>query len=251
MSDRLQMLTFAPMVDSETTRLLARYYRLAVEERDHLFGWVSLLTLLHGGRGLIPLVYGKGVRATGPWAVAQHFDARLPAGNRLVPCEAPLSIQAEADWARFNGKLGTDVAVFAYYHLLPARSLMAPIFAAPVPAGEARLVPAVYGLLRGAFTLALKLSAKRATAAAAHIRSCFDMTDRRIADGRPYLCGDRLTIGDVALAAASAPLLQPRGFGTVMPPLDAMPAPVRTLVEELRARPTARFIQGLYDSEFG
>jgi hypothetical protein len=65
-SDRPKMLTFAPMVDSETTRLLCRYYGLDIEEHDHLFGWVSLLALLHGGTGYIPLLYGKGFALTGP-----------------------------------------------------------------------------------------------------------------------------------------------------------------------------------------
>ncbi len=81
-ADRPKILTFAPMVDSETARLLGRYYGLDFDERNHLFGWVSILTLFHGGRGLIPLVYGKGFALTGPWEVAGHFDAALPAGRR-------------------------------------------------------------------------------------------------------------------------------------------------------------------------
>ncbi|MEI9852758.1 MAG: glutathione S-transferase C-terminal domain-containing protein [Sphingomonas sp.] len=146
--------------------------------------------------------------------------------------------------------MGADVAVFAYSHLLPERALMAPIFAAPVRPGEARLVPAVYGLLSGLFKLLLKLSPERAAAAADRMRRTFDATDRRIADGRRYLCGDRLTIGDIALCAASAPLLLPRGYGTPMPPLESLPPVMRTLSEELRAHPTGAFVQRLYDGGF-
>jgi glutathione S-transferase len=161
-----------------------------------------------------------------------------------------LAAQVEADWATYNGQLGADAAVFAYFHLLPARAAMAPVFAAPVPPGEARLTPRAYPLLRFLFTALLRLSPARAEAAAGRIRALFDETDRRIADGRPYLCGDRLTLGDIALAAASAPLLLPRGYGAAMPALAAMPPAMAEMVGALRATPTAAFIQRLYSEGF-
>jgi len=249
-ADRPKMLTFQPMVDSETTRLVCRYYGLDFEEHDHLFGWVSLLTLFHGGRGFIPLVYGQGFALTGPGAVAGHFDPTLPPERRLFPHDQPLADEVAADWKTYNGGMGHDVAVFAYFHLLPERALMAPIFAAPIPPLEAKLVPAVYGMLSSAFTRLLKLSPENAAQAADRMRATFDATDRRIADGRRYLCGDRLTIGDIALCAASAPLLLPRGYGALMPPLEALPPTASAFAEELRAHPTCAFVQRLYDSGF-
>lgn len=248
--DRPKMLTFAPMVDSETTRLVCRYYGVDIDERDHLFGWVSLLTLFHGGNGLIPLVYGKGFALTGPAKVIRHFDPGLPPERRLSPNEAPLAGEVARDWKTYNGGMGHDIAVFAYYHLLPERELMAPIFAEPVPPGEARLVPATYGLMSAAFKSLLKLSPQHAAAAAERMRATFDATDRHIADGRPYLRGDRLTKGDIALCAASAPILLPHGYGARMPALEELPPVMRALSQELRAHPTAAFVQHLYDSGF-
>lgn len=245
------MLTFAPMVDSETTRLVLRHYGIPYVERDHLFGWVSLLTLLHGGYGAVPLVYRLGMRLTGPRPIVDRCDAALPAATRLVPVEPDLNRQVEADWKTFNGGMGADTAVFAYFHLLPARALMTPIFAAPVPPAEARLTPMVYPVLRFLFRTLLRLSPARATQAAYNIRAAFDATDHRIADGRRYLCGDRLTLGDIALAAASAPLLQPAGYGAKMPPVDAMPDAIANFIGELRAHPTAAFVDRLYADAFG
>jgi glutathione S-transferase len=244
------MLTFAPMVDSETTRLVCRYYGVDLDERDHLFGWVSLLTLFHGGHGLIPLVYGKGFALTGPGKVIRHFDPKLPPERRLAPVEEPLAGEVAKDWKTYNGGMGHDIAVFAYYHLLPERALMAPIFAAPVPPAEAKLVPATYGLMSAAFKSLLKLSPQHAAEAADRMRASFDATDQRIADGRRYLSGDRLTKGDIALCAASAPILLPRGYGAQMPTVEELPLVMRALSEELRARPTATFVQRLYDSGF-
>jgi len=249
-ADRPKLLTFAPMVDSETTRLACRYYRIDFEERDHLFGWVSLLSKLHGGTVFIPLLYSNDFALNGPQPVAERFDAALPPERRLFPPEQPLADQVAADWKTYNGGMGADVAVFSYFHLLPERTLMERIFAAPVPPVEAALVPLVYGLLRSLFSKLLKLSPERAAEAADKMRATFDETDRRIADGRRYLCGDRLTAGDIALCAASAPLLLPRGYGALMPAPEEFPPVMRAFADELRARPTSAFVQRLYDSGF-
>jgi glutathione S-transferase len=249
-ADRPKMLTFAPMVDSETTRLVCRYYGVDFEEHDHLFGWVSLLAKLRGGTGFIPLLYSKDFKLTGPGPVAERFDATLPPERRLFPPDQPLAAEVAADWKTYNGGMGADVAVFSYFHLLPERTLMKRIFAAPVPPVEAALVPVVYGLLRRLFSYLLKLSPERAAEAADKMRATFDATDRRLADGRRYLCGDRMTAGDIGLCAASAPLLLPRGYGALMPAPEELPPVMRAFAEELRARPTSAFVQRLYDSGF-
>lgn len=245
-----KMLTFAPMVDSETTRLLGRYYGLGIEEEDHLFGWVSILTLFRGGNGRVPLLHGKGFALTGPGPIAAHFDATLPPERRLVPPGGPLADEVAAHWQTFNGEMGADVAVFAYFHLLPERELMAPIFAAPVPPVEAKLVPTVYGLLAGMFKTLLRLSPERAAEAADRMRKTFDATDRLIADGRRYLCGDRLTLGDIAMCAASAPVLLPEGYGALMPAQTSLPPVMRAFSDELRAHPTGALVQRIYASGF-
>ncbi|QDX25060.1 hypothetical protein FPZ54_02815 [Sphingomonas suaedae] len=247
---RATLLTFQPMIDSETTRLIIRYHGIEAQERDHLPVCAAIRTLLHGGNGHIPLLYGDGFALTSPYPIAQHFDAALPPDRRLIPDRQPLAGQVEADWQTYNGTMGTDVALFAYHHLLPDRALMQPIFGAPVLWIERALLPISYPLLRALITLGLKLSAERAAAAEAAIRTTLDATDRRIADGRNYLVGDRLTLSDIALCAAFAPLLLPRGYGALMPPIEAMPLPLRALMDELRTRPTAAFIQRLYDCGF-
>lgn len=245
-----KVLTFAPMVDSETVRLLLRHYHLAYVEEDHLFGWASLLTLFHGGNGKIPLVCGGDVTVTGPLPLAQHFDATLAEEAKLIPTVSPLAQKVTTDWIAYNTGLGTDVAVFAYFHLMPQRKLMQPIFAEPVPPGERRALPWAYPMLNFLFKVGLGLSPQHAENAATGIRRVFDDTDRRIGDSRRYLCGDRLTLGDIALAAAAAPLLLPAGYGAKMPPVDAMPAPMKLLIHELREHPTAAFVDRLYAEDF-
>ena len=240
----LRMLTFAPTIDSETARLALRWYGVSFVEEDHLFGWVSLLTLRHGGYGVLPLVYDDRLSLNGSRRLIAHFDPLARHARRLIPDD--LATEADADWAAYNVALGHEVAVFAYFHLLAAPELMIPVFAEPVPPGEARLTPKVYPALRWLFTTLLQLKPERAQVAATRIRDIFAATDRRLGNGRRFLQGDRLTLGDVAFAGAAAPLLQPPGFGARLPDIATMPVVLRETVAELRRHATADYVDRVY-----
>jgi glutathione S-transferase len=240
------MTTFAPTLDSEQVRLLLSYYGIRYRERDHLMPFVLIPALLRGGGITIPLVYGKGVRVAGPRAIAEYYDALVPADCRLIPTGQPLAQQVEADWQLYNGPLSAGTAIFAYYHLLPERKLMTRIFAAPTSWPERLIMPVFYPAMRAMLAARLKLSPAAAEVAHGQIMSAFAETDTRVADGRLYLNGERMTLGDIALAAAAAPLLLPKGYDTPMPTLEQMPAAMRTLNSELRGRPTAAFVERFY-----
>ena len=74
----------------------------------------------------------------------------------------------------------------------------------------------------------------------------FERTDHRVADGRRFLVGNSLTLGDIALAAAAAPIVLPEAYAALLPPFEYMPAELREIVVEMRHHPTAKFIQGIY-----
>jgi glutathione S-transferase len=240
------LLTFAPMVDSELSRLVLAHHDVTYQERDHLFGWASLLTLFRGGYGRIPLLHGGGFRATGPLKIAARLDERAPAERRLLSTDGPLAAQVAADVRSYNGPLAIAVARFAYFHLLPERELMTPVFQAPVPPREARAMPHVYRPTRLLFRLLLRLGAERVADARAHVVETFAALDRRLDDGRDYLDGDRLTLADLAVMASAAPILLSEGYGAVMPPPECLPPPLRALREELIGTLTAAWVQRRY-----
>ncbi len=70
---------------------------------------------------------------------------------------------------------------------------------------------------------------------------------RRIADGRRYLVGDRLSAADVAFAALAAPVVAPARYGGPLPPRRAWPADYARYVDTMRATPAGRFALALYD----
>ncbi len=241
----LTLLTFAPMIDSEAARMLLAHYRRPYVEKDRLFGWVSLLTLLHGGYGRIPLVSGDGKAMSSPREIAARFDALDPA-RRLVPTDPQGLAAAEAEWTRLNWTFGSDVAAIAYFHLLPERALMIESFGAPITATGRAALPIVYPLLAFMFRAALRLTEANAAAALDRVRGVLDATDTRIADGRTFLNGDTITLADIGIASSAAPLMLPSNYARQLPPYDAMPIVLRDIIAECRARPSAALVERVY-----
>ncbi len=233
------------MIDSECARLILRHHAIVYREQDRIFGWVSLLALIRGGTGQIPLVHGDGLRASGPRLLAEALDRRQP-NRRLLPADATALAQAQADWTLFNQTLGTAVAVFAYHHLLPERALMTRCFGRTVTATGRAMMPVIYPALRALFGWALTLTTDHMNNCARAIGTLLDETDARIADGRGFLGGDAVALSDLALASALAPLLLPPDYAAQLPALADMPTAVQMLVAETRKRRVAALVYRVY-----
>lgn len=240
-----RVITFAPMIDSELARLVLAHHGVAFDERDHLFGWVSLLTLFHGGYGQAPMLYGKGLRLSGPRAMAEHFDKLVSADEKLIPISQPEALRFETDWAAFNTGLGSDVAVLCYFHMLPEREAMIELFARGLPRAERAVLPAFYPALRSLFSLLLRLSPVRMDDVTTRIHLAFDAVARR-GDAHPYLGGDRITLSDLSFAASAAPLVLPDGYVAPVPSLEQMPPELRAIASELRRHPAAKRVAAVY-----
>ena len=246
MSDLPKLITFAPMIDSETWRLLLQHYRIAYEEEPHAFLWGSILALFRAGSVQVPALIGDGLKLVDPQTAIDRWDAAQPPGHALIPADPVMKAVAQEDWTLFHGTLATCTARLAYFHLLPRRDILIEPFTRGTPRGEAAFTRIIYPLQRGVLSLLLQLTAKNADDALAQIRTIFDKADTRVRDGRRFLQGDRLTLGDLALAAAAAPVTLPEGNRSPIPPLAQMPPAYAAIVREMQSRPTAGFVQGVY-----
>ena len=237
----VRMITFAPMVDSECCRLVLARYRVPFEEHDHIFGWGSVLTLFHGGYGRVPLICGRGIRASGPRKLVDKLDGR--AGDRkLLPPDPGLRNEVENSWSLYNGELATHVATFAYFHLLPSREAMVEAFRRELTGWERRWAGPTYGFVRWLLSHLMRLSPERAEAARSRIAQILDATDELLSDGRRYLHGGSLTLADLGLISAAAPLILPQRYRVHVPGIEELPEPYRRFVEANRQRPVAEFV---------
>ena len=72
------------------------------------------------------------------------------------------------------------------------------------------------------------------------VRAVFDAIAERLADGRPYLCGDRFTAADLTFAALAAAVVVPPEYGVRLPQPDELPEPVARDVRGLPRAPGGR-----------
>jgi glutathione S-transferase len=241
-----KLVTFAPMIDSATWRLLLQHYDIAYEEEPHAFIWGSVLALLRVGSLQVPALCGGGLKLVDPDAAIERWDAGQPPGHALIPADPAMRAIALDDWAQFHGTLATYTARLAYYHLLPHRDILIEPFVRGIPPAEAAVTRVIYPVQRGLLSLLLQLTSKNAEDALAGIRAIFDKTDARVSVGRPFLQGGRMTLGDLALAAAAAPVTLPEGNTSPIPSLAQMPPAYAAIVHEMQVRPTAHFVQRIY-----
>jgi glutathione S-transferase len=242
------MLTFGPMIDSELSRFLLWNYRIPFQEKRHIFGWSSVLTFLHGGYGRIPVIYGDGLALTAPRSLVDHFEPLCPEDRILIPGHEPLRANVEADWETFNGELATHTARVAYFHLLPHRDIMIEPFTRGIPAWEARLTPALYPALSALFGLLLRLKPEVVADSFRQALRIVEAVDDRVADGRRFLWGDRLTLSDISFATALAPFLLPPGYAAPIPDLPQMPPAMQEIVTSFRQRPSGELVTRIYQA---
>ncbi|HEY2247172.1 MAG TPA: glutathione S-transferase C-terminal domain-containing protein [Bradyrhizobium sp.] len=236
------------MIDSELSRFLLWNYRIPFRENRHIFGWASVLTFLHRGYGRIPVIYGDGLSLTGPRPLVDHFEPLCPADRILIPAQEPLRTNIEADWETFNGELATHTARVAYFHLLPHRDIMMEPFTHGIPGWEAGLTPVLYPALSALFGLLLRLKPEAVADSHEQALRIVDAVDGRVADGRRFLWGDRLTLSDISFATALAPFLLPPGYSAPIPDLPQMPPVMQNIVISFRNRPSGELVKRIYQA---
>jgi glutathione S-transferase len=241
-----RLLTFPPMIDGELTRFVLDQQGVAYDERPHIAVVANLIAYARARTIALPVLSGAMPAIAGARPVIDWSEARCSPARRLVPAEPARAAEVERLWHRANDELATATAAFAYFHLLPRRDIMIVPLSRGAPAWEVLATKLAYPLFRAFIAKVLGLTEAKAAASLATIRAVFAECDARLADGRTFLTGDRVTLADIAMATAAAPLLLPTGYGAPIPKLAQMPPVLQALIGELRRRPTAEFVQRVY-----
>jgi glutathione S-transferase len=69
----------------------------------------------------------------------------------------------------------------------------------------------------------------------------FDWVAEVLADGRPYLLGERFTAADLTFAALAAPIVLPAVYGVALPPIESLDAPTAALIARGREHPAGAY----------
>jgi glutathione S-transferase len=200
-----------------------------------------------GKAGSVPVLVldGDGVLDDSP-LIVRWADQRATSDRKLLPSGGRERDEALALEHHFDVDFAPHTRRLAYFHILPDRARTLTLMGIATPRAEHTAVRLAYPLLRGIMRRAMRIDGPGAMRSRDKVRSVFDEVGSRLADGRPYLLGDRFGVADIAFASLASPVLLPqehpiRGQSTVEPP--------RALLDEaeaLRKTPAGVFALRMY-----
>ena len=137
-----------------------------------------------------------------------------------------------------------------YAHMLSRRNELLEINNQGVPAWEDRFLRLRLAARRSATRHASSGSARPRSATTTHACArSFDEVAELLADGRPYLCGERFTAADLTFAALAAAAVIPPGYGTPLPQPDELSGPVAAIVRSFREHPAGAYALKLFRTQ--
>lgn len=240
------LLTFPPMIDGELTRFVLDQQGVAYREKPHIAIVSNLIALARARTINLPVLSEAGPAIAGARPIIDWSEARCTPARRLKPSGPAQAATVERLWHRANDDLATATAAYAYFHLLPHREIMIMPLSRGAPGWEVFATKLAYPVFAAFIGKVLGLSEAKAATSLTVIRTVFAECDALLADQREFLTGDRLTLADIAMATAAAPLLLPEGYGAPIPTLAEMPPVLRDLIGGLRRTRTAGFVQAVY-----
>jgi glutathione S-transferase len=146
-------------------------------------------------------------------------------------------------------RLGPAGRLWMYFELRGRRDIAAAYATAGVPAWERRMFPLAYPVVARFIDRVLGVTPEASVAAAGIVDETFDRIGGRLADGRPYLCGDRFTAADLTFAALAAAVLMPPQYGVALPQPGELPAAMAARIEGWREHPAGAFALRMFAEE--
>lgn len=202
-----------------------------------------------GGRRTTPvLVTDEGEVLADSTDILRWVDARAKLG--LYPDDPALRAEVDALEDLFDESLGPHTRRWVYSYVLADRALTRRVLTTNV-SGASRLL---YRLTQPAVTFAMRRGLKITPASAersrAKIDEVFAKVDALLADGRPFLAGDRFTAADLTFAALGAPAVGVEGYGPPgLPGMEVLPAALRAELPRYADRPAGAHVRRMFAEE--
>ncbi|HEY3820388.1 MAG TPA: glutathione S-transferase family protein [Polyangiaceae bacterium] len=195
----------------EKARWALDHARVAYREEGHCPGLHKRAVKLASGRaGSVPVLVldGDGVLDDSP-LIMRWADARATSDRKLLPSGGRERDEALALEHHLDVDFAPHVRRFAYFHILPDRARALALMRVATPPLEHTVVRLGFPLLRRLMSRVMRVDREHAMRSRDTMRAVFDAMSLRLADGRPFLMGDRFGVADLTFAALASPLLTP------------------------------------------
>jgi glutathione S-transferase len=193
-------------------------------EEGHMPGFHRLAVRRTGSRRTsVPVLVVDGRAIGDSTEILAYADSVAAPGRKLYPEDRRAAAEVRAIEERLDETLGPDLRRVMYFHVLPERPVVIALFSANAPRWQRAALRVVYPALRRAMERFMQIDEASAGQSLERVRAIFGEFEKRLADGRPYLTGDRFTAD-----------------------LDMFSPPLIALIRELQERPLGAFVQRMY-----
>jgi glutathione S-transferase len=219
---------------------------LSYREERHVQGIHAIAARRAGGGRTAPVLVTPDEVLGESRDILAWTDLRLGEAGRLLPAEPGERADVERLCNRFDEVLGPSGRRLMYVHMFPQRRLALEYNDRGVPAWEDRLARRAWPLFERLITRALEITPGCEVGDEATVFAELDHVAHLLADGRPYLCGERFTAADLTFAALSAPVTVPPEYGTPLPQPELLAPATARLVATAREHPAGRHALAMF-----
>jgi glutathione S-transferase len=237
-----RLITIPPNTDCETGRWLLDHYGVPYREQRHTPFFIFGVLRKAADTNLYPLYQASDLTIPSWQAMYKHFEAEADADTRLMPEDAAAAEALQARINKYYLLFGEEAPKWAFYYLLTKRRMTDAAFAFGVPWYERALINGLFFSVRVVMIRGLHTGLDTAEAAIPKLQAAYDELDALLADGRPYLDGDRFTLFDLVVCANAGLTVMPAEYGAPLPALQSLPEEVAATVEAFRERPTGQYL---------
>ena len=192
-----------------------------------------------GGRTVPVLVCDE---ASCPSRVDRGLRREARPADRAFEPDDPVELAEAVRIERWlDVDLGPHTRRWTYWEMRDERELASAYNLTGVPDWERASFPVLYRPLFEAVKRVLDVTPETTADSKLRVRAVFDTVGERLADGRPFLVGERFSRADLSFAALAAPVLMPEQYGIPLPKLHELPAAWAEDIADLRAHPAGAF----------
>ena len=245
----LRLITIPISHYCEKARWALERAAMPYREERHVQGIHRLAARRAGGGTTVPVLVTPEQAIGESAAILAWVDQRTAAEHRLFPAEPTDRREVEGLCRRLDEQLGPAGRRLMYVHMLAQRSLMLRFNNQGVSAWEDRVLRWGWPVIVGYARRALGIRPGVEVEDEAVVWREFDFAAGLLADGRPYLCGERFGAADLTFASLSAPCVVPPVYGVPLPQPEQLPAHTAALVRRAREHPAGSFALRIIDEQ--
>lgn len=242
----LRLITIPISHYCEKARWALERVGIPYREERHVQGVHQIVAWRAGGRVTVPVLVTPAGALTDSADILAWVDERTPPELRLFPAERARRTAVEDVCRRLDEELGPRGRRLMYVHMLPRPELALRFNNAGVPLWEDRAIRIGWPVASRYVKHVLDIRPGVELQDEAAVWRELDFVASLLADGRPYLCGERFSAADLTFAALCAPLIVPCEYGVELPQPEALPVELAEIVCRAREHPAGRHALELY-----